>query len=310
MGYLEKVFLGSLLLFALIILFMFGLYFDLGSMLQGSLRKGSSSTGARGYGSSLERLERESVDPEIRVRRTSAPSYVTRAAVSYDTQAAEANFAAIYARVSTVQPPPTLEERQEFKRKQLRDKGYGDPYIEMELGRMNKRPVEEAHDRADELMKQGLYDDAEAMLLELMSELEPGDLMTMQRYNMKLQEVYFESGQLDKYRSRMQEIFALEERILALQAASPDMNDKWDSEAVKLRQQELAQKRSEFGGWFQEYSAYAQETGGKAQLTDSMRSRVKAELLRGKEAGKVSPEDLASALAELDDLENRTGGGF
>src|SRR5688572_10429489 len=134
MGYLEKVFIGSLLLFTLVIVFMFGLYFDVGTMLTSAMKKTDSGTSTASYSRATDQLERQSVAPEVTVR-DSGRTFRDRP-MRVNAADAEANFDAIYTQYSRVKPPPTQEEKMDFRRKQLAEQGYGGDFIEMEVRSM------------------------------------------------------------------------------------------------------------------------------------------------------------------------------
>ncbi|MBI4867753.1 MAG: hypothetical protein HY816_12450 [Candidatus Wallbacteria bacterium] len=305
MGYLEKVFLGTLILFALLILFMFGLYFDIGSMMKGTVQRTSDMGGPGSYSRATAQIERSSVKPEVTVRDIHTrrmPSSSSSSSSAQDRSVAEANFDSIYSRVSKVQGPPTMEEKMDLKRKRLASQGYGQEFIEMEVRSMDDRAVDDTCGQVDGLMSKGAYDDAEKLLLELMAAADPRDLINMQRLRMKLQQLYFDSGQLEKYRETMKQLFDGEEKILSIQAASKMMEDKRDAEAIQSRQTELSKKRGEFDQYFDQIQQQVAETGSVKKLSERQKSEIKAGLLREQEAGRISADALQEALTQLEDV--------
>ncbi|MBI4872227.1 MAG: hypothetical protein HY814_11745 [Candidatus Riflebacteria bacterium] len=306
MGYLEKVFLSTLLLFALVIIFLFGLYFDLGSMLQGTVQRTGDASTQGSFDRGAAQLERASMAKEVTIKdRLSVPFAGPRPVATPGISAGDANFAALFARYNQGKLPPPLDELQDRRRKELASKGFTQEYIEMEVRAMEDKPVMDSCMQIDKLMEEGKVEEAEQMLLEAIAGVDPRDLMTLQRYRMKLQQVYFDSNQLDKYKTLMKQVFETEEKILTLQASSPLMEDKRIAEGIRKEQEGLEQKKAEFDPWFDGVSKMAQETGSPHKMTDSMRAQVKAGLLREQEAGRISQKDLQDSLAQLEAMETR-----
>lgn len=305
MGYLEKVFLGTLLLFALLIIFMFGLYFDVGSMLQASARKMDSAGAHGGFERSTAQVERQAVKAEITVKDTLSTPFARRPVALSGVSAGDANFVAIFAQCNQAAPNPTVEQLGDKKRKELASKGFSSEYIEMEVRGDDDKAVYDSCEQIDALIAKRSFDEAERLLLEQIGALDPRDLMNLQRLRMKLQQVYFESEQLDKYREVMKSVFETEEKILSIQAASPLIEDKRIADGLKKEQEALQSKKAEFDPWFDHIQKQAQETGSVHKLPETMKAEIKAGLLREKEAGRITPQDLQDALSQLEQMESR-----
>lgn len=305
MGYLERVFLGTLLLFALLILFMFGLYFDIGSMMQSAMQRSGDATGPSGFSRAADQLERSAIKPEVTVRDVNPRGFTPAPAAQAGISAGDANFLAIFAKCATAKPPPGRAELIDRKRKELAAKGFGQDYIEMEVLSMESTAMDDIEKQVNPLVTKGDYDAAERALLEILATLDGRDLMTMQKVRMKLQHVYFDSNQLDKYRETMKLVFDTEEKILALQAGSRLMDDKRTAEGIKQEQADLGKKRQEFDSWFEQISSQAKKTGHPNKMDEATKVEVKAGLLREQEAGRISPKALQEALGQLEQLEKR-----
>lgn len=295
MGYLERVFLGSLLLFALVILFMFGLYFDLGNILQGIAKKSSEMGG--GFDRSVERLERSAVRREITAGRSFAA--VTDRPV---TRGAGPSIAQLYQKYSRVPPPPTVEDLMEIRRKELVEEGFGDEYVKMEVLGMDRTLVHKIEKAMEAALAAGDPEEAASLILEAISETDPDNLYVLQQLYIRLGRVYYNTSRLDEYQQVVEKLYDIEESILDIKESSKLAEDERIYEEIQKKRARVEEERRQLPAYIKLLEHQKEKAGGVNKLTEDQRDALKAQLVQARDAGEITQAEMDEILGQVDDM--------
>lgn len=303
MGYLERVFLGTLVLTGLLIFFLFGLYFDVGGMVAGSFG------GARlGFGQDLEAVRQRrrlvhdpSEDPPERPRP--APS---------GTKRMEPSGPIDYGRFVRTPPSPPLEVLIEREARRLKRKGFTDEeYIRMQAVYVADRSLVRVFDQYDRLVNSGSLDEALALLLDAKKHLDPKNPLAMRDLLQYLGQIYLLTGDEKKAQENLRELMALQERVLAIEKRADQHKDEQGQEYLAKVQEGFGQLREALDkietappGYTSPFkdSKKWMDPNGKLPVSPQGMQLIKAHLLdkvgKGGEDG-ITEEQMREAIARF-----------
>jgi hypothetical protein len=244
-GQLERLFLGSMLLVGLLILFLFGLYFDIGDMVAGTF-KGN----AVGFGQDqamITRRRRASYKEKKPAR--SAPRLHHSGAGGGSTR--PPNYRRYITSLPRI-PRDTLIDR-EVRR--LQRKGFVDEeFIRMRAIYTIDRSLIPFFDRYDQLMDAGDHQGAIDVLLEALAGVEEKNLLGKRDILRYLYQAYIMGGEDTQATRRFEELTLLHERIVAIEERAELHKDA-------ASQRYLTKMRSGFGKLREAMTALKGNTG-------------------------------------------------
>ena len=297
MGYLEKIFLGTMVLFALGIFFIFALYFDVGDMFSGSLdRRGAISRGA-----AVDRI----IDGiETRVRRSGPKkkrvltSRAASAAPRFSTRGS-----AIKQRYEKLFPRKIKKgaARVEQYRRFLRGQGFSNnEFIEMEALAQNKTVVKRYIPMVQQFIADGDFEEAIKLLEKALQEINPKNLKVKAILLDKLTQVKMMNNDLDGAQQASDEMFSNNQRIIEIKAATKLAdNSKFQEELGKERER-LSNSRSAQREFFADLNKRKLATGRWDGYLMEERAQIKASIMSARSAGKMSQQEYDDILKQLD----------
>lgn len=210
MGYLERLFVGTMLLTGLLILFFFGLYFDLGDMVAGSfgttptLRTGMEldhirEGRRRGY--ETERPTGAALPPPAPLQGRPRPS-------------SPVDYGRFVHRSPAISPEVLLDR--EVRR--LQRQGFvNEEFIQMRAIYEVDRSLVPIFDRYDQLIASGDTEGAIAELLAAREALDKKNLLGLRDILQYLGQAYVLAGKDGDASANLKELMDLQERILAIE---------------------------------------------------------------------------------------------
>ena len=297
MGYLEKIFLGTMVLFALGIFFIFALYFDVGDMFTGSLdRRGAISRGA-----AVDRI----IDGiETRTRRAGPKkkrvlsSRAACAAPRFSTKGG-----AIKQRYEKLFPRKIKQgaARVDQYRRFLRGQGFSNnDFIEMEALAQNKTVVKRYIPIVNQFVADGEFGEAIKILEKALREINPKNLKVKSILLDKLTQVRMMNNDLDGAQQASDEMFSNNQRIIELKAATKlAENTKFQEELGKERER-LSASRDAQKEFFADLNKRKLATGRWDGYLMEERAQVKANIMSARSAGKMTQQEYDDILKQLD----------
>jgi len=298
-GYLEKVFLGTMVLFALVIGFLFSLYFDLGKFLQGEFTKADTITRGAAVDRLVDRLEhtaRTRPEPGEPVRREgnrctrTAPSFAqSRAAVAE-------RYAALY------RPHrPSRDERVEQYRRFLVSQGFSNKaYIELESLAQDRRALQSVLPTVRASMHAGDYDSAVLMLEQALRDVPEANMHLRLEIISMLSEAHIMAKDLGKARESVQRGIELQQRILDIKSKTILMDIPHVRETIEEQRSTLAQRRGDVDKAFTDMQRRIDQTGSVDGFTSEEQTTIKLKLGEMLRDGKITSQQQAAALATMD----------
>jgi len=297
MSYLEKLFLGTMALFALAMLFMFGLYFDIGDMFRGGLDQAGQLTRGAAVDRVIDSLERAARRaPAVAKRREdgrpvrNTPTFVC----------ASRTIADRYKRLFGAKP-----ERMELKvaghKKFLLSQGFtNEEFIEMEALAQDREAADRALREVNTLMVKGNAKGAAAALERALTELDPKNHVIRSEILQKLLKLYLAQNELEKAKHLMREMIGLQEKILLVRSNSKLMSKPGYRQGVETGLDVVRKQMTGIDSAFDDLERRKQETGRWDGYTAEERSNAKASLLEARSAGEITQQEFDEGLAELD----------
>lgn len=236
MGYLERIFLGTMLLTALLILFLFGLYFDVGGMVAGTFQGRQL-----GFGQDLEAVRsRRRIaysDEDKRQDNTPRTSFATgpRARPS-----SPVNYDRFVRRRPSVQKEVLVDR--EVRR--LKRKGHTDEeYIRMTALYEVDHSLVPIFDDYDRLVDAEDYEAAIDILREARKHVDPENPLALRDILQYLGQAYILAGQDEEARKNLEELMSLQERILEIEKRAQLHQDKEGQEYLVKMQESFSHVR-------------------------------------------------------------------
>ncbi|MBI2944666.1 MAG: hypothetical protein HYY25_10740 [Candidatus Wallbacteria bacterium] len=268
MGYLEKLFLGTMVMFLSIVLFFFGMYFDLYEMLLGTSKQTDPLLSVGEFAYTRAAMERVARPIEI------MPHSASNSEFGLPGSATE------LARLYTFTPPKmTPQETIGWWRERLKAKGLEGELLDMEALGHDREAHGELMVRVGALNRAKDHETAAAAIEEALRSLDARNLLVMRDLLLALAEAYNLAGKKEELERTSARLAEVAERVLAIRARAP-------------------------GG--REYSAAAAEAAREKDspskpppLDDAARADMKARLLKAREEGKITAEEMEQMLEQL-----------
>lgn len=298
MGYLEKIFLGCMALFALFILFIFGLYFDLGEMFRGGMDRSGTLTRGAAVDRVVDRLETVARSAPAVEERARSGRRSLRSAPSFPS-----TRTAVRARWERIFKPPTpsLADRVEKHRRFLVKQGFvSKDFIEMEALAQNRTVPDRVIPRVRRLLADGDFEGATAALEQALTEVEPANLKIRQELIAQLAEIQFMAGDLEgaqKYTALNNDALG---RILDVQSRSELMKNERGREQVDRSKRLLEERRAGMEKAFEELRKRKAETGAIDGFRAEEKTQLKVALRKAADEGKLSREEYQEVVEGLD----------
>ncbi|MBI4870826.1 MAG: hypothetical protein HY814_04585 [Candidatus Riflebacteria bacterium] len=267
MAYLERLFLGTMVAFMVIVVFFFGMYFDLYEMLAGGARASEPLLSAGEFAYTRAAMERVARPVEIVSRSYGnsdfhVPASAEELAQMYDFRR------------------PRLPAREVVSWWRERLKGQGMPegdLLEMEALGHDRESYGETMARVLPLMQSKDYVTASEFLEEAVRTADPRNLYVLRDLLARLVEAYHMMGEKAGAERAARQLSEVAEKILVIRAKCTSST-------------ELTQAAAEV----------AQERQGTAKgIEDATKSELKARLLKAFEEGKISRAEMDGMLEQL-----------
>lgn len=202
MDWLEKVFLGTMAFTGLLLLFLFGLYFDLGAMIRSAF-----GTPNLHYGQEIDLIRQQrKMANELRAKEEQASENRHRLGRAPSSPVD-------YARVA--EPPKVLskEERIEREIQRLKAKGHKHPaYLKMQALYLVEEVLATVLTEVEEMLADENYELALNLLLEARSKLDEENLPGLIEVDEYIYETLLQMGRIDAAEEKMKEILVLSEK--------------------------------------------------------------------------------------------------
>ena len=295
MNYFEKLFLGTSLLFGIVLVFLLGLYFDMGDVFSSSINKGGYVT----RGTAIDRL----VDNLARTRRTvkresTGGSYsfghVPRISpsVAFAGSSMKISSGRYYKR-----SPRGGEELVTRYTKYLHDLGFKNSrYIQMKALAQNRTILRRSLPVARKLSASGDFEEAILVLEEALGELPEDDYEQREQLVSKIVELCLRGGFIDKGRAFAEKRIELESKVLGLESESKLMEKKAFARRVKSDLQCLEKKQNHLAQAFASMEERQQKTGKYNGIMAEEKVAFKAEILGLKSRGEISSKVYSEML--------------
>jgi len=295
MNYFEKLFLGTSLLFGIVLVFMLGLYFDMGDVFSSSINKGGFVT----RGTAIDRL----VDNLDRTRRTvkdkSAGGSCSFGHVPRISPSAAFAGAPNSIRSGRYFRPPSRggEELVARYEKYLRDLGFkNSQYIEMKALAQNRTIVRKSLPVARRLSASGDFEEAILVLEEALDKLPEGDYEQREQLVSKIVELSLRAGFINKGRAFAEKRIELESKILGLESESKLMEKKAFASRVNSDLKCLLRKEIHLSEAFASMEKRQEKTGKYNGIFAEEKVAFKAEILGLKSRGEISSKVYSEML--------------
>jgi hypothetical protein len=234
MGDLEKVFVGTMMLTGMLILFLFGLYFDLGDIVAGTFGGHAPS-----FGQDLGQIRRarsgsfldEEAAPKAKLPTVS--SGTPRVARTID-----------YQRFVVPRPPipPAVLFDREMRR--LQRKGFVDEqYMRMKAIYEVDRSVVATLDRFDRHMDSEDYEGAIQALLEALEHLDPANHLARRDLVRHLYQAYILAGKDAEATKALSQLTTLHEKVVAIEERAELHQDSRSQEYNRQMREQMGKVR-------------------------------------------------------------------
>lgn len=267
MNYLEKVFLGTMLLFLTIVLFFFGLYFDLYEMLWGAVKESEPLLSAGEFAYTRAAMERAARPIEI------MPESLGNSYFGLPGSAEELS------RLYDFMPPrPGPQAVVGWWRERLKSEGMIDgDLLEMEALGHDREAYGELMVRVNALARARDLETAAMALEEGLRAVEPRNLYVQQDMLLRLIEIYRLAGKDREAEQAARKLSEVAEQILTVKARA--MN----SAEMSSRAQEIVRER----------------TAPPGATDEKAKTELKARLLRAFDEGKIDRAQLDRMLEQI-----------
>lgn len=291
MDSLEKLFLSCLTLFGMFILFLFGLYFDLGDMLASSLHRDErNATGVGITDRLIEKMEEHARPREIMPTMLDIP----RGNGGYDSGGDETAKQAMRA-LGRTQAPISGKMVQNMKRAALMASGVQrEEIIEMEALGADREESSRIVNEARSLMGQKRFADAARMLGEAMQQTNPKNLIALREYMQLQVQAYLDNRQVDKAKEAARKLYEMLDRMLAIRAL------EGRTPAIEHEMAMLKGEKDRLDALYQDLQKRMEETGSPVGLTPAEKTQMREAMTRARQSGSMSEAEYQRAMKELE----------
>lgn len=292
MDSLEKLFLSCLVLFGMFILFLFGLYFDLGDMLASQFHRDERAGTGVGITDNLIRQMEDRARPhEVMPTHLDLPTF----GGADDNRGAEEMARAALRYNGAVIPPISGKTLTALKRANLQAQGITrEEVLDLEsLGDDREESSRVVHE-VTRLCGEKRYAEAEKLLADQIAKENPKNLLVLRDLlNLQVQ-VYLDGKQVDKAREAARKMYETLDRIIAIRTIEGPRPEL---------QQELTYLKGEkerLDKVYQDLQKRMEETGSPTGLTASEKAQMKEAFTRTRNEGKMTEDEYRKALKELE----------
>ncbi len=298
MGYLEKIFLGTMVLFALGIFFIFALYFDVGDMFTGALdQRGAISRGAAvdRLIDNIEKRARRAGPKKRRVRTSRSASAAPRFSTSGG--AIKKRYAKFF--------PRKIKKgaaRVEQYRKFLRGQGFSNnEFIEMEALAQDKTVMKRYIPFVKQFIADGEFDEAIKLLEKALREINPKNLKVKGELLNKLVQVKMMANDLDGAQRASDERLDNADKMLQIKANTKLIDNSNFKIELNRERETLSRSRDAQKDFFVNLQKRKMATGRWDGYLMEERAQIKANIMRARSEGKMSQEEYNDVLQKLDE---------
>lgn len=289
MDSLEKLFLSCLVLFGMFILFLFGLYFDLGDMLASSLHRDErAATGVGITDHLIEKMEEKSRPREIMPTVLDLP----RGGGSSDGEEMAKQAMRALGRST---PPMSVKTIKQLKRASLMGQGVtNEQILEMEELGSDREEPSRVNREVLRYAQQKEYGKAAAELQNAINRTDPKNLMALREYYGLQVQLYLDNKEVEKAKESARKLYELLDKMMAIRSLGG---------TTPAMEQEIARIKTEkerLDGIYQELQKRMEETGSPMGLTAAEKTQMKEAMTRARQSGSMSEEEYRRAIKELE----------
>lgn len=289
---LEKLFVSCLVLFGLFILFLFGLYFDLGEILASSFRQDEkAATGVGQTEELIRRMERAAMPKEIQPTKLATPQGGGQGP-SPETERA------ILRRYCKIAPIPNGADLAAIRRRQLIKAGFArDDFIEMEALAEDRDEFRRVMSDIQRLMFEKRWPDAIRRTQEALAALQPANHLLRKEYQGLLVQLYLESRQLDRAMDAAKQLNDTIERVTMIRSASAKESNRAEADQQIAT---LKEEKARIEEMFQDLQKRQAENGTPFGLTASEKNGIRDAITKARKENKITEEEYRRTLKELE----------
>ena len=295
MDSLEKLFISCLTLFGLFILFLFGLYFDLGDILAGMLKKGdAASTGIATSDYQMRLMEWQGRKREIMPMSLMDPA---KGVLDMRDDDPNSVLGAILTN-SGYYRPITTKDRMEMRRQELHRQGcVRQDYVEMEALACDREEFDKVMVQARQLAADKQYNAAIGLIQRALDQTDPKNLYVLKDYTSFLLQLQTDGRQIDKAEETAKKLYELLDRILMIQRTGVGPGRQDEIAAIQTR---IKGEKDRLGDYFAEVKKRTAATGSATGLYPEEKEDVKATLRKLKDSGQITEADYQRSLKMLE----------
>lgn len=292
MDSLEKLFLSCLVLFGMFILFLFGLYFDLGDMLASTFHRDErSATGVGITDRLIDKMEEHARVREIMPGHLEIPRFASMD----DSMGAEEMAKSAMRALGRGNPPMTGEMIMKLKRASLVASGVQrEEVLEMETLAADREASSKVMREATRLAGEKRFAEAANKLQEAIGQTSPKNILVLRDYlNLQVQ-LYLDAKQVDKAKEAARKLYEVLDRIVAvrtLDGPRPELEGE-----IAL----LKTEKERLDSLYQDLQKRMEETGSPVGLTATEKAQIKDAMTRARSAGNMTEEEYQRAIKELE----------
>lgn len=291
MDSLEKLFLSCLTLFGMFILFLFGLYFDIGEMLASTIQRDDrTATGIAMNASMIDTAEERGRPRELMPTALSIPS-----SGGGDLQdRAEAEHA-VLRRLGVTYTKPTAKQMVTTRREELKSQGVTrEEVLELEsLAADFEEPARILGD-ARRLAEQKRFAEAAKMLADALAATNAKNLLVQRDYLNLLVQMQLELKQVDAAKETARRQYEVLERIVMIR------NLEGGHAGLQAEAERLRAEKERLDHLYQDLQKRTEETGSPMGLTPKEKADIRDAITKARSEGKMSEDDYQRALKELE----------
>lgn len=291
MDSLEKLFLSCLVLFGMFILFLFGLYFDLGDMLASTFHRDERAATDIGITDRLiEKMEEHARPREIMPMHLDIPRFASQDDTSGDETARLAMRALGYAVA-----PMNGKQIMQLKRASMLASGVQrEEVLDMESLAADREEPSRVMREAQRLAGEKRFVEAAKVLQDAIGQTNPKNLLVLRDYLALQVQVYLDGRQVDKAKESARKLYEMLDRVMAirtLEGRTPQL----EHEIAMLKTE-----KERLDSLYQDLQKRAEETGSPVGLTATEKGQMKEAMTRARQSGSMSEEEYQRAIKELE----------
>lgn len=295
MDSLEKLFVSCLVLFGLFILFLFGLYFDLGDIVAGMLHR--DEKGATGVGLTDELIRQ--MEWKARPREVMPTHLIDSADLQNFSGADDASmeYSVMHAYCGLPRAM-TGREKVQVRRKQLVQQGFTrEEFLEMESLGEDRDEFQRTIIEVDQLAAGKHYAEAAKLLGTTIEQANPKNLLLLRdglRYQMQL---FLDAKQFDRAKETSRRLYDVLDRILTIKGVAYPEDQR---QGLDKTLAELKAEKARLDEIYQDFQKRTAETGSPTGITADEKAQMKEALTKARQEGKITDEEYKRTVKELE----------